>query len=83
MAEMLNEEKLTGVTGGLRNIDKLTEYIRSNKALGKMLNEILSKVVVQPLCDDFLEPVYENGELVAMRGVGDLFEFVETYYDKL
>ena len=48
-----------------------------------MLNEILSKVVVQPLCDDFLEPVYENGELVAMRGVGDLFEFVETYYDKL
>ncbi len=83
MADLIKEEKLSGVTGGLRNTDKLEAYIRKCKKDGKDINEILRQVMFQPMCEEFLYPVYEDGEVVGLTGAGDLYEYTQNYYNSI
>ena len=86
MSEMkkLNDQDLAEVTGGLRNVDQLKQYIRTQKANGVKLNTILNSVMSRPNCDRYLDPVYaSNGTVIGMKGAGDLQAFTEKYYYSL
>lgn len=83
MPNKVTDTQLGGITGGLRNVEKLKDYIRRCKAEGKTLNEIRSKVMIQPMCIEYLHPIYEDDEIVGLDGAGDLWEFTEEYYNSL
>ena len=46
MSNKVTDTQLGEITGGLRNVEKLKDYIRRCKAEGKTLNEIRSTVMI-------------------------------------
>ena len=39
--------------------------------------------MIQPMCTEYLHPIYENDEIVGLDGAEDLWEFTEEYYNSL
>ena len=80
----INDEEMTKVSGGLRNVDKLEEFIRTGKEKGMSLGEVQRVVLCLPACADYLYPVHdETGKLVALEGAGELYEHTIAYYSSL
>ena len=80
----INDEEMNKVSGGLRNVDKLEEFIRTSKENGMSLGEVQRIALCQPACEDYLYPIYdETGKLAGLQGMGDLYEFTIEYYNSL
>ncbi len=80
----ISDEEMNRVSGGLRNVDKLEEFIRTSKEKGMSLYEVQRIALVQPAIEDYLYPIYDdNGKLVAMEGADVLYEYTIEYYNSL
>ena len=80
----INDEDMSRVSGGLRNVDKLEALIRDCKAKGMPLFQIQRLILTQPVCEEFLYPVRdETGKLIGLEGAGDLNEYLDDYYNSL
>ncbi len=84
MVQKLTDDAVAAVSGGLRNVDKLEEYIREQKRLGKELYDIYWVVLTQPGCYEYLYLIHdENGKIIGCEGAGDLYEYTTEYYNSL
>ena len=80
----INDEEMNKVSGGLRNVDKLEEFIRTSKEKGMTLDQVQRIALCQPACEDYLYPIYdETGKLVGLEGADVLYEYSIEYYNSL
>ncbi len=80
----INDEEMTKVSGGLRNVDKLEEFIRTSKEKGMSLGEVQRIALCLPACADYLYPFYdETGKMAGLEGADVLYEYTIEYYNSL